>query len=154
MTIRAPFRHTPRHRHRIAFALLALVTGSCLPAAASDSLAHSRWVRSGTTACPDAIYFGVRRYLFLNTCHAPKPDGVVERGRYAFDGGRIELLERTAVGETGIDGVGPSLRTLVVDDLSEDRLLLRAGRRRLEFLRSRPIRLMPAAFGRPATSSH
>lgn len=126
--------------------MLVFTLAGWLPATGAENpLAHSRWTAVGEARCPDAIYFGVRRYLFLNRCHAPAADGVVERGTYAFDGSRIELLEREPLGDRGLDGIGPALRVLEVERLGDGRLRLRVGDRLIEFRRSRPPRLLPAA---------
>jgi len=112
---------------------LALLLALQSPCAVAHPLEHTRWVSSGHPACPDVIYFGVERYLFLNACRAPAADGVVERGRYRLTGERITLHDRQAVAPQGLDGIPPELDELRIELMTGDRLLLRAGERLLEF---------------------
>ncbi len=112
---------------------LALLLALQSPCADAHPLEHTRWVSAGHSACPDVIYFGVERYLFLNACRAPGADGVVERGRYRLAGERITLHDRQAVARQGLDGIPPQLDELRIELMSEDRLVLRAGERLLEF---------------------
>ncbi|MCB1896676.1 MAG: hypothetical protein H6945_14420 [Zoogloeaceae bacterium] len=140
--------HLARGWRALACAAGALAAAWLSSADAADNpLAHSRWRSVDSLRCPDAIYFGVRRYLFLNRCHAPAADGVIERGIYRLDSGRIELREREPLTTHGINGIGPSLRVLEVEHLGAERLVLRADRRSIEFRRSPPARLLPAAVG-------
>lgn len=102
--------------------------------AAEPPLAHTRWVAADATRCPDTLYFGVKRYLFVNRCRTARPDGIVERGRYVLDGERIVLTERSRDGP-GLAAIPPEVSELGVVEVSADRLALRVGERVLRFRR-------------------
>lgn len=128
-------------------ALLALLLLCPLPAHANP-LAHTTWVEAGRRTCAGAIYFGVRRYLFLNPCHAPAPDGVIERGTYALAGDLITLANRQPATAQGLDGIPPEVREMHIEALTADRLALRVGGRSLRFRSGRAGVLRKAAGSR------
>ena len=113
--------------------------------AAATTLAHTKWVEADQPECPDAIYFGVRRYLFLNACRAIRRDGVVERGNYAREGDVITLSERRATGPSGIRGVPPAIGKLHIVTHTPARLAIRAGETLLEFRSGTAVGLQQAA---------
>lgn len=122
-----------RRLPKILLATLLLVP---LPAPA-HSLEHSKWVEADPDGCPDAIYFGVRRYLFLNACRATAADGVVERGKYSIAGDLILLAERQAAAPQGLRGIPPGVAEIRIVERSAERLVLRVGERTLRFRSAR-----------------
>lgn len=114
-------------------------------AATGNSLSHTQWVEDTKADCPGGFYFGIKRYLYFNTCYAMGSNGVAERGEYLVSDNVIKLRNRRSTGaehEEDLRVIGDALQILV---LTDTRLVLGAGEKRIHLRRVDPVLPKPTA---------
>ena len=92
--------------------------------ALANPLSHSKWVDEAALKCPTAIFFGVKKYIFLNRCYARGSDGVVEKGNYSMSGKTLTLANRRATASGNFVFVPPGIKSLSIISLSKDRFVV------------------------------
>jgi hypothetical protein len=90
----------------------------------ANPLPHTKWIDESASKCPTAIFFGVKKYIFINRCFARGSDGVVEKGNYAVSGKNLMLANRRFSTSGNFVFVPPQLKSLPIISLSKDRLVL------------------------------
>lgn len=106
-------------------------------AAFANPLPHTKWVDEAASQCPTAIFFGVKKYIFLNKCYARGSDGVVEKGNYSVSGKTLALANRRSTASGNFVFVPPQLKSLPIISLSKDRLVLNIDGKTWHFRRVR-----------------
>lgn len=107
-----------------------------VPLAASASpLSHTKWVDESASKCPTAIFFGVKKYIFMNQCYARGSDGVVEKGIYSVTGKTLILSNRRFTATGNFVFVPRAVNRLRIISLSEDRFVLNIGGKQWTFRR-------------------
>ena len=87
----------------------------------ANPLPHTKWVDESASKCPTAIFFGLKKYIFINKCYARGSDGVVEKGNYAVSGKTLTLTNRHSTGSGNFVFVPLGIKSLPIISLSKDR---------------------------------
>jgi hypothetical protein len=101
----------------------------------ANPLPHSKWVDESASQCPTSIFFGVKKYIFLNKCYARGSDGVVEKGIYSVSGKTLTLANRFSTAPGNFEFIPRDTNRLRINSLTEDRFVLTAGDRSWHFRR-------------------
>jgi hypothetical protein len=131
--------------------------------ALANPLSHTKWVDETASQCPTAIFFGVKKYIFLNKCYARGSDGVVEKGIYSVSGKTLTLANRHSTAPSNFEFVPRDINRLRIISLTEDRLVLNVGdktwyfrrvvrgpaKQEMDKAKSKPIKYSPSWLDAP-----
>ncbi len=101
----------------------------------ASSLSHTKWVDETVSQCPTAIFFGVKKYIFLNKCYARGSDGVVEKGNYSVSGKTLTLSNRHSTAPRNFEFVPRNINSILIISLSEYRFVVNIGGKPWNFRR-------------------
>lgn len=116
---------------KIFLIILCLVPFTAL----ANPLSHTKWVHVTASQCPTAIFFGVKKYIFLNRCYARGSDGVIEKGNYSVTGKTLTLSNRFSTAPGNIEFIPPDINSIRILSLTEDRFVVSIGAKTRNFRR-------------------
>ena len=116
-----------------------LITLCLLPLSVSaNSLSHTKWVDAGATKCPDAIFFGVKKYIYFNNCFAKGRDGVIEKGIYSVSENTITLSNRFSTAPSNYEYIPLDSNSIQIISHTQDRLVISIGGKTMRYRRVMP----------------
>ncbi|HEC19661.1 MAG TPA: hypothetical protein ENI97_10005 [Gammaproteobacteria bacterium] len=87
-------------------------------------LAHTKWLDESVSSCPTSVFFGVKKYIFLNKCYARRLDNVIEQGVYSVSGKSLMLANRHVMSLRQYEFIPRNITSVDILSLSKDRLVL------------------------------
>ena len=114
---------------KILFTTLFLLPLSVL----ANPLSHTKWVDEGAEKCPAAIFFGVKKYIYLNKCYAKRKDGVIEKGIYSVSENTITLSNRHSTAPGNYEYIPLDVTSIEIISLSQNRLVLSVGGKTMRY---------------------
>ena len=116
-----------------------LITLCLLPLSAlANPLSHTKWVDESAVKCPDAIFFGVKKYIYLNRCYAKGKDGVIEKGIYSVSENTLTLSNRHSTAPSDYEYIPLEVTSIKILSLVQGRLVLSVGGKTMRFRRVMP----------------
>ena len=125
---------------RIIFFLLCLMP----LVAVANPLSHSKWEDESVSKCPTAIFFGLKKYIFINRCYSPRNDGVIERGIYAVSGESLTLANRQIFASNQFELIPRDVKQIRIQLLTAEHMELNVSGKTKPFRR-----LLPGSSNKP-----
>ena len=116
-----------------------LITLCLLPLSAfANPLSHTKWVDEGATKFPDAIFFGVKKYIYFNNCYANGRCGVIEKGIYSVSENTITLSNRFSTAPSNYEYIPLDSNSIQIISHTQDRPVISIGGKTMRYRRVMP----------------